>query len=200
MAVPTFRGPGFGGDVAGLLDQVRANSASRTQAELTANSEIMRNLMNNAPEIAQAFGGAVPDRIAQSMGGAKDVLFGGDYASAMDRLNMQKMQADIARLNRVGKGGGGGSSGGGKATEWLIRNGQTGEETWVDPSDLDASVLSELRGAGGEWQVLRYGRLNKTPSGINVPPSGDGGGSGDLAGVTKVGDTYYDDVTGQPVE
>lgn len=165
--VPSFGAPGFGADIAALHEAIAKSGAARTAAQLEAQSNVLRGVMQNADRIAEVSGSGALDRIARGPGGQEQDLFGGDYASAMDRLRQSAMQADIAAANRRGTGGAGaGTPKDIKPGEFIGDDGNV--YTW---NSFDDATIAAIMSGQGPVKVARGGPVYKGPGAVTSTPA-----------------------------
>jgi hypothetical protein len=178
MAVPNFRGPGYGADYGGVLSE---GSLGRLKAQ-TSNRELdvdlLKSAMQNAERVANVSGSGALDRAVVQYGGGdpENPIFGGQYADVMDKIRLDLGRAEIGAKNRSGAGGAGKAPASVlKADTMTIRDKNTGLESVIKTTGMDAMFLQGLvSNQNPQYEVVSMG----VPTGIgavNASPDAGGG-------------------------
>lgn len=191
MVVPTFGAPGYGAQYAQLQAANDQTQGGMIEAQLGMYSDVIRGLMQNAEKVANVSGSGALDKIAGAYAGAREPLFGGDYAGAMDRLRQQALTADIGATNRRGTGGGGSGKPpkyGGPGSDEMVISIDGGAPLVIDAGDLETHQFN-ANSQGQKLTVLQAGRPADTYNGYQAPAVPGAPPTPDVPGVPSVTET-----------
>lgn len=163
--IPMSRTPGYGASFGQQAAQFDANAADRLKAQLDNRTAALGHILGNIEDIAAVSGSGALDPLGSAYAGQTAPIYGTDYAQSMDNLNMQMRQAQVAAMNRSGRGGGGG--GGGSSDDQLKPGLFVGHDgrlyKW---SDYDTITLASKLGKNSD-SAPKFGGPLYNPPGAN---------------------------------
>lgn len=208
---PATNPPRFGAEYADRNAQQQRLESTLAASDLNRRSEMMGNIISNAPNIAALSGVGTVDQLANMFGDAEAPIFNNEYGQQGDQLRRSEQMARLAAINRGGRGGGRGGGGGGssgpkmKSTDVLVRY-PDGSTAIVDSNSvketLEQSYAVDADGNAGvmPYEIVNWGIPVSGPMQQNMIPQPAGGGTtggGDASGggASAIGPSAFDDGT-----